>query len=248
MSLLTSLPETVSVSDSTVLNCLGSIDSCSTTIDPKAPTSPSSILQCSVNESTSIPSYKNSSALVSASVDEQSSSSSVDDSDSLDGQDSDSHVSLFYQLSLTIVLTTIQKHDTDASSDQGDSAERADLCCIADAQNHLLALEVMAFCRLRQDMRRVGQSHRLLAKARSDVDKIYNNVRAFRAYARLSGRESWYTDIIRDRQRAFLATLLYKTISPLVEDYDVALKQIMADANLKPSESMTSCEQLTDQS
>ena len=68
------------------------------------------------------------------------------------------------------------------------------------------------------------------------------------AYAYPSGRESWYTDIIRDRQRAFLATLLYKTISPLVEDYDVALKQIMADANLKPSESMTSCEQLTDQS
>jgi hypothetical protein len=98
MSILTSssLPETVPVSDSTVLNCLGSIDSCSTTIDPKAPTSPSSTLQCSVNESTSIPSYKNSSALVSASVDEQSSSSSVDDSDSLDGQDSDSHVSSFY--------------------------------------------------------------------------------------------------------------------------------------------------------
>ena len=134
------------------------------------------------------------------------------------------------------------------SSDQGDLAERAELRRITDAQNHLLVLEVMAFCRLRQDMRRVGQSHRLLAKARSDVDKIYNNVRAFQAYAYPSGRESWYTDIIRDRQRAFLATLLYKTISPLVEEYDVALKQIMADANLKPSESMTSCEQLTDQS
>ena len=167
-------------------------------------------------------------------MDEQSSSSSVDDSDSLDGQDSDSHVSSFYQLSLTIVL--------------GDLAERADLCRIADAQNNLLALEIMAFGRLRQDMRRVGQSHRLLAKARSDVDKIYNNVRAFQAYAYPSGRESWYTDIIRDRQNAFLATPLYEVISPFVGEYHVELKRIMADANLKPSESMTSCEQLTDQS
>lgn len=68
------------------------------------------------------------------------------------------------------------------------------------------------------------------------------------AYAYPSGRESWYTDIIRDRQNAFLATPLYEVISPFVGEYHVELKRIMADANLKPSESMTSCEQLTDQS
>jgi hypothetical protein len=88
-------PETIHASDRQVqaFNPLRNTNSHSTTIDPKAPTGSSSTLQHSASESV---------------VDEQSWSPSVDDSsDSSNEEDTDSHVSPFYQLSLTTVLTTL---------------------------------------------------------------------------------------------------------------------------------------------
>ena len=102
-SLSTFCPETIPASDRQVkvLNWLGSTNSHLTTIDPKAPTGPSSTLQHSASESAT--------ALVSTSVDEQSCSSSVDDLSDF-SEDTDSHVNSFYHLSLTTVLTTLPVH------------------------------------------------------------------------------------------------------------------------------------------
>jgi len=195
----------------------------STTIDPKAPTSrrPSSTLQHSANDS-AIPPYKNYSASV---------STSVDNSDgSLDEQDTDSNVSSFYQLSLTIALTTIQKHDTDTSPDQGDAAEYAEMCRITDEQNRLLAVEVLAFDEFRQDLRRVGNSGQWFTKARSDLDKFHNHFRELRASACRSGRESVFSDIVRARQSEFFTTPFYQQISNMVGEYYTALKRMSAVA------------------
>ena len=153
----------------------------------------------------------------------------MDNSDgSLDEQDTDSNVSSFYQLSLTIALTTIQKHDTDTSPDQGDTAEYAEMCRITDEQNKLLAVEVLAFDEFRQDLHRVGNSGQRFRKARSDLDKVHNEIRELWASARRSGRESVFSDIDRARQSEFFVTPFYQQISNMVHEYYTALKRMSA--------------------
>jgi hypothetical protein len=96
------------------------------------------------------------------------------------------------------------------------------MCRIADTRNTFLAMEILAFGELKQDLHRARLSRERFARARAAVDEIEAGTEELRVSASWSSR---YNSVTQQRRRAFYTTPLFHKISPLVKDYRATIKQ-----------------------